>query len=202
MKQYPSIQREVVDKPIIAFAKLDGSNIRSTWTRKDKKFTRFGSRKVLMDETHEQLGKAIGLIKTKYEKDLTDLFKQERFEEVVCFFEFFGPNSFAGVHDQSDKHDVVLFDLDVYKRGLIPPREFMKLTGKIDTPSVLYEGRATDSFIQSVRDSTLENMPLEGVVCKGAPVKNGFPPLMFKLKSTKWLDMVKAKYKDNWEDLI
>jgi len=202
MKQYPSIQREIVDKPIIAFAKNDGNNIRAEWSKKHKGFVKFGSRKVLIDETHEQLGKSINLIKTKYEKDLTDIFKKERYEEVVCFFEFFGPNSFAGMHDPNDTLDVLLFDLDVYKYGLLPPREFIKLTGKIDTPSVLYEGRPTQEFIKSVYDSTLENMPLEGVVCKGLPIKNGYPPLMFKLKSKIWLDKVKEKYKDNWEELI
>jgi len=202
MKQYPSIQREIVDKPIIAFGKQDGSNIRAEWNKKHKGFVKFGSRKVLIDETHEQLGKSINLIKTKYEKDLTDIFKKEQFEEVVCFFEFFGPSSFAGVHNQDEQHDVVLFDLDVYKKGLLPPREFMKLTGRIDTVSVLYEGKPTQEFIKSVYDSTLENMPLEGVVCKGLPIKNGYPPLSFKVKSKKWLDMVKEKYKDNWEELI
>ena len=202
MKQYPSIQREIVGKPIIAFAKNDGNNIRAEWSKKHKGFVKFGSRKVLIDETHEQLGKSINLIKTKYEKDLTDIFKKERYEEVVCFFEFFGPNSFAGMHDPNDTLDVLLFDLDVYKYGLLPPREFIKLTGKIDTPSVLYEGRPTQEFIKSVYDSTLENMPLEGVVCKGLPIKNGYPPLMFKLKSKIWLDKVKEKYKDNWEELI
>lgn len=202
MKQYPSISREIVDRPIIAWGKIDGSNIRAEWNKKYKGFVKFGSRKVLIDETHEQLGKSINLIKTKYEKDLTDIFKKEQFEEVVCFFEFFGPSSFAGVHNQDEQHDVVLFDLDVYKKGLLPPREFMKLTGRIDTVSVLYQGKPTQEFIKSVYESTLENMPLEGVVCKGLPIKNGYPPLSFKIKSKKWLDMVKDKYKDNWEELI
>ena len=171
MKQYPSIQREIVDKPIIAFAKNDGNNIRAEWSKKHKGFVKFGSRKVLIDETHEQLGKSINLIKTKYEKDLTDIFKKERYEEVVCFFEFFGPNSFAGMHDPNDTLDVLLFDLDVYKYGLLPPREFIKLTGKIDTPSVLYEGRPTQEFIKSVYDSTLETCHLKVLCVKDCPLK-------------------------------
>ena len=60
-------------------------------------------------------------------------------------------------------------------------------------PSVLYEGLADDEFVESVRASTLPGITLEGVVCK-APNPNGkktSQPIMFKLKTKKWLDMLR-----------
>ena len=76
MKQYPSIDATVRRGILVyAFDKLDGSNIRAEWDRK-KGFTKFGSRNVLIDETESALGASIPLIKQKYEKDLTDIFKK------------------------------------------------------------------------------------------------------------------------------
>lgn len=197
MKQYPSIGRDIVDQPIIAFAKYDGSNIRCEWTRKTG-FEKFGSRRVLLGSDHPFLGKAIDLFKDTYSVQLGDAFKQARFEKVTCFFEFFGPKSFAGLHQPDDDHQVVLFDLDVFKKGLMLPRDFVRLTAGMKAAEVLYEGKPNEPFLKSVRDSTLPGMPLEGVVCKGAPLKNGYPPNMFKIKSTQWIDKVKAMYAD-WE---
>src|SRR5690348_2974395 len=117
MKQYPTISKQTQNVPIYAFDKIDGSNIRAEWDRK-KGFCKFGSRHQLIDNTHLFLGEAPDLVRQKYEKQLTDVFKKERFESAVCFFEFSGPSSFAGTHNKEEKHDVVLFDIDVYKKGL------------------------------------------------------------------------------------
>jgi hypothetical protein len=43
MKTYPSISRDIVGQPIYAFDKLDGSNIRAEWSKKNG-FHKFGSR--------------------------------------------------------------------------------------------------------------------------------------------------------------
>ena len=50
-----------------------------------------------------------------------------------------------------------------------------------------------------VRDSKLENMANEGVICKGAPLKKGFQPHMFKIKSYKWLKELREKCKTEEE---
>ena len=191
MKSYPSIDRDPrQDVHIYAFDKLDGSNIRAEWNPK-KGFYKFGSRNQLIDDTHKPLGRAIPLIKEKYEEDLTMVFKEQKWREVVCFFEFFGPNSFAGYHDLDDTHSVVLFDVDVYKNGLLEPRQFIKLFGHLDTPKVLYEGKANATFYEKVRTSNLNEMTFEGVVCKGANDKKTHMPIMFKIKSRAWLDRLK-----------
>lgn len=195
MKQYPSIPREIVrNLSIYAFDKLDGSNIRAEWNRKHKEFTKFGSRTVLLGEDHPHLGKSIGLIKSKYEKPLTDIFIDERWEEVVCFFEFYGPKSIAGIHDPEDtEQTVTLFDVNVHKRGQIFPNEFIKLFDqKVEVAKLLYTGNATIDFELDVKGGQLPGMTFEGVVCKSSmAIKRGYPPVMFKIKNRAWIEKVR-----------
>jgi hypothetical protein len=196
MKQYPSISKQFVDIPIIAFDKLDGSNIRSEWNKKNG-FHKFGSRTRLLDPNEKPLGEAVSLIKSKYEKDLSNLFIKQRYEKVICFFEFFGEHSSFGQHLE-EPHDVVLFDIDVYKKSLLLPRDFIKLVGHLDIPKVLYEGKANIPFQESVYGSTLDGMSFEGVVCKGEYDKFKMPT-MFKIKSNEWLSKLKCYCGDNLE---
>ena len=75
MKSYPTIEHTVShDIPVVVFDKLDGSNIRAEWNRKQKKFYKFGSRNVLLDETSStnELSAAIPLIREKYEQEEED----------------------------------------------------------------------------------------------------------------------------------
>jgi RNA ligase len=177
---------------VIAFDKCDGSNIRAEWSPK-RGFYKFGSRKCLIDEKHEQLGKSVGLIQDTCAAELAKVFKDERWEKAICFFEFYGPRSFAGNHHEDDDHQVTLFDVNPHKRGMVSPRDFIKLFGHLEIPEVLYEGLADDKFVDAVHNSTLPGITLEGVVCK-APNPNGkktSQPIMFKLKTKKWLDMLR-----------
>lgn len=182
-------------------------NKRAEWDSKSKAFSKFGTRKRLLDPNEEVLGEAVSLIVNSYQEPLTKIFKDKRYERTVCFFEFFGPSSFAGIHKTGEPHQVVLFDIDVYKKGLLQPREFLKLVeGKVSIPGVLYEGKANSLFVDQVKTSTLPGMTFEGVVCKGLPIKNGYPPLMFKVKSEVWIEKVKSLYpnadKEMLEDLL
>lgn len=192
MKQYLSIPKDISrNLSIYAFDKLDGSNIRAEWSRKHKAFTKFGSRTVLLGEDHPTLGKAIQLVKTKYEIALTEIFLPEGFEEVTCFFEFHGPRSFAGFHNPEDDLTVTLIDVNVYKKGFLFPQEFIKLFKSVDTPALLHVGNVTHEFEQEVRTGVLQGMTFEGVVCKASvSVKKGYPPTMFKIKNKAWIDKV------------
>lgn len=195
MKQYPSIQREVVSGSIIyAFDKLDGSNIRAEWSKK-RGFYKFGSRKRLLGEDDPILGEAISLINDKYGETLPKIFNKQRWKKVLCFFEFFGPNSFAGVHED-EKHDIVLIDISYDNHGILEPKEFLKIFKNVDTPSMLYHGKMNQEIIKQIKERDLPGMTFEGVVCKGKYISPG-RPLMFKIKSQEWLDKVKEKYKDD-----
>ena len=69
MKEYPTISTKIVDQPIYAFDKLDGSNIRAEWTKKQG-FYKFGKRHGLVDETNLLLGDAKSLIQETYSEQL------------------------------------------------------------------------------------------------------------------------------------
>jgi len=190
MKSYPIISYEVDGNiPIYAFDKLDGSCIRAEWTMK-KGFWKFGTRRRLLD-TSEFLGKAIGLIREKYEEDLSKIFYDHKYGRVLCFFEFWGGSSFAGQHREDEDHTVTLIDVNPFKKGILPPKVFIDLFGKLDIPNVVFYGRVNSSFVESVRESSVTNMTFEGVVCKGMKKKR---LVMFKLKSRQWVERVKGEY--------
>jgi hypothetical protein len=200
MKSYPSIDhKHNTEVEIIAFDKLDGSNIRAEWSPK-RGFYKYGTRRRVIDASDTHLGKAVDLINEIYAPVLPKIFMRQRWHQnVVCFFEFFGEHSFAGQHRRRDDHKIVLFDVSVYKQGFVPPSEFVKLFQDVGIPKVLYRGRATEDFIQAVRESALDGMSLEGVVCK-APnpkKKKTGKPVMFKIKSEAWLEKLKEHCEGN-----
>lgn len=194
MEQYPSIATAVQKTPIIAFDKLDGSNIRVEWSRKTG-FYKWGTRTRLLDPNEEPLGEAKNLFEDKYAADLDQVYRKQKFERATAFLEFYGGNSFAGQHEE-EEHTLTLFDVHVYKQAFLLPKDFLKLFGHLDIPKVLYQGNANENFIQQVRERTLEGMTYEGVVCKGG-YDNRHRIISFKIKSNDWLDAVKAKYAHN-----
>lgn len=195
MEQYPTVSRNIIQSfPIYAFDKLDGSNIRCEWTQKlGFEKDKFGSRKVLMDKDHEFLGDAINLFKEKYNDSLNTIFRKERWQKVVCFFEYHSPNSFAGFH-ADEQHFVTLIDVHVYKKGYLPPNEFYKIFKEVDIPKLLYRGTVNQTLIDEVKNGTLEGMTFEGIVCK-AMVKRKYH--LFKIKNKAWLEKLKQKCGDD-----
>ena len=211
MIAYPSIQRGLgAARPwnkhgyIYAFDKLDGSHIRAEWSKK-RGFYKFGTRKRLMDETDPHFGKAKWLIIDKYAADLGEIFTKDRQERAVAFFEFYGPNSFAGLHKEDDEHTVTLIDV-AYNTGILEPKEFLKKFGHLDVPAVLWIGKANSELVNLVETGQLEGMTFEGVVCKGkhlpTTVAVGKVPLMFKIKNKAWIDKLKEQYSERFEELL
>jgi hypothetical protein len=189
MKRYPSVDKKIQHIPVWMFDKLDGSNIRVEWTRKNG-LSKFGSRNQLIDST-SFLGESIELIK-EHENTLDNVFRKKlRLNKATCFFEFFGENSFAGNH-YKEKHKVVLLDVFVYKKGIIQANEFIKLFGdRVPTPNFLHRGYVGSEIVEQIKQNNFDGMTFEGVICKGKMKKNmGFPP-MFKIKSNGWLDKLR-----------
>lgn len=187
MKSYPSIPKDIISNVFVwAFDKLDGSNIRVEWRRKTGLW-KFGTKTRLVDNTDPIFGRAPGLILEKYGEGLDRILHDKNWDKSICFFEFHGENSAFGIHDENDSHTVTLIDVNVYKKGILEPKEFVKLFGDLGIPKVLYRGYAHAEFIESVRNGTLPEMTFEGAVCK----TNGNKPTMFKVKNRAWLQKLR-----------
>lgn len=187
MKEYDSIKyglKEFHSIPIIAFDKLDGSNIRIEWNRKSG-FNKVGTRTQLINETSE-FYKAFLIFKNKYENTLIDLFKTKVFRninKITVFGEFFGKQSKFGIHDfKNDIFDYVIFD--IYLNDLkcfVSPKDFIKY--EFHKPDIIYIGNMNKEFISDIRKNTELK---EGVVCKGFDKKGILR--YFKLKTDKWFE--------------
>jgi len=190
MKTYPTIPTTISNVDIFAFDKLDGSSIRAEWSRK-RGFYKFGTRHRMLGSDDPIFGEAIGLIQDNFGNDITSVMKKARADNGVFFFEFFGDNSFAGFH-QEEMHRVVLFDVNFYKQGILPPKEYLKLFGHLDIAQMLYRGKPNNDFLEQVRNGTLPGMTYEGVVCK-APHSSKPGVLMFKVKNQAWYQALRDR---------
>lgn len=192
MKSYPSISTSIdFSKSYHVFDKLDGSNIRAEWAPK-KGFSKFGSRTQLLLPEQTVLYPAIEHFKEKYSEELEVRFRKEKFERAVVFYEWLGPNSFAGSHpDPVEDMDSVIIDIAVYKKGILPPDKFLNVLAGLDHAPLLMEGKISEEVFQSVRNSTLPGMTFEGVIVKGEFQQKEGGPIMGKIKSNAWLNKLK-----------
>lgn len=171
MLQYPSItgwKKAPIGKPCVAFYKHDGSNLRWEWSPK-KGWSKYGTRKTMFDATTPLYNQAIELFHDNMGQTIVDTinhFHGRKVERITAFTEFFGPSSFAGYHEFDEQKELKLFDVFVFKKGFVPPRQFVKLFNRHDwCTDVIYEGNMSREFIDDVRNG---KYPVyEGVVCKG-----------------------------------
>lgn len=195
MKQYPSIPvstgQSFREFDAYIFAKLDGSNVRAEWTRK-KGWSKFGTRTRLVDTTDPVFGIVPALFMQTLSEDIERIAKDERWEHLVVFCEFYGESSFAGLHTPGEPKSLALLDVAANKRGLLPPRDFVKLfANKTSIAPFLGTQRWTRGLVNQVRQSAYPGMSSEGVVGK-AQIKHEL--VMAKAKSLVWLNRVAALY--------
>jgi hypothetical protein len=197
MKTYPKIEylaNDFIGNKVWAFDKLDGSNLRFEWSKK-RGWYKFGTRKTMISELDPNFGSAIPIFLNKYGDDLDRVFKKKysTAQSIVVFGEYLGDNSFAGQHIETDKKDVILFDVNVYKKGFIEPQEFVDNFGHLDTAKLIYNDIFDEDFIKSVK---LNQYNLkEGVICKGLRKTKGDDLVwMTKIKCNHWLEKVKKIY--------
>jgi hypothetical protein len=188
--------------PCYAFRKYDGSNFRAEWSRK-RGWYKFGTRTQIIDRTHPDFGKAVDVFLATQAGPIEKVFRDERglrsFESALVFGEFLGPNSFAGQHVAADPKEVVLFDVNLHKRGLMPPREFLQYFSHLRHAELVYQGNFNESFKQDVREGKYGQN--EGVVAKGSvPGKKEQHSLwMSKVKTNWWLEELKSRAATNVE---
>ena len=186
-------------KHCIAFNKYDGSNLRWEY-RKKTGWCKQGTRTQLFDETSEVFGEAIKLFEETYADDIEKIIKDtprmRNADYVTVFTEFYGPGSFAGQHVQDEPKELMLFDVQVHKRGIMDPKEFLKTFNHLKIPEVIYEGNMNQSFIDKVRDNHF--VLNEGVVCKGGKKHTLW---MCKIKTEAYTEALKELYEADWEKL-
>lgn len=199
MKTYPSIlgcDKNTPNSKCIAFYKYDGSNLRWEWSKK-RGWYKFGTRNRLFDSTDEIFGEAISIFQNTYANDIERiLIDSFRTESAIAFTEFLGPSSFAGLHIKDEPKELILFDISIYKKGLLSPVEFIKEFKSIKTAEVIYTGNLNQPFIQSVRENT-DGKLNEGVVCKGG---EGHKLWMRKIKTNSYLEKLKNRMPNDWQN--
>jgi hypothetical protein len=156
MKTYPSITTKIdFSLSYHIFDKLDGSNIRAEWSPKQG-FYKFGSRTQLLTPDQAPLYPSIEAFQTKYGEELGSRLSKAKVERAVCFFEWLGPkSSFGSHHDDIETMNPVLIDIDIYKKGLMPPEKFVDFTAGLEIPKLIHVGRVSEDMFQSVRNRTL-----------------------------------------------
>jgi hypothetical protein len=194
MKQYPSIEyynKGFFGDTVWAFDKLDGSNIRAEWSRK-RGWYKFGTKTQMISEKDPNFGDAIPIFLEKYGDGLEKVFRKKysNVESVVVFGEYLGENSFAGKHEIEDKKDIVIFDVNLYKKGFISPRDFIDNFGHLHIPSVVYKGEYDYDLINDIKNN-IWNLK-EGVICKGVRKTKGDEIVwMTKIKTIEWLEKIR-----------
>ena len=124
----------------------------------------------------------------------------------VAFYKYDGSNlTFAGKHDpeflgveSNDPKELVLFDVNIHKRGFISPKDFVELFGLMPIAEVIYQGVFSPDFIDAVRNG--EYPVKEGIIAKGG---SGHGIWMRKVKTLEYLEQLKTRFPDigkRWED--
>lgn len=196
MKTYPTISgltpkiRALVEGcPVYLFRKEDGSNIRAEWNP-NKGFYKYGRRNGLLDDSNPVLKEAPELFLDKYGEHFERCFRKTgKIESAIVYFEFFGNSSRFGNH-KAEQHTVQAFDINIHKRGFLPPALFIKMMGDLNT-GLVWRGKFNQDILDQVRDGSLPGISFEGVVGKE---EGG---TMFKYKCQRWYDALKEHCGDN-----
>ena len=188
MKTFPSIRQS--RKPFKAhiFDKLDGTNLRFSWNKKEGWYE-YATRTRPLPADHKlyQIGYEIFL--NKFADKIVSVASRNNWKRLDVFFEFYGENSFAGRHDLNEKQTISMIDLAPNTRGFLNPLEFLDLFNDLKIATYLGEADWNEDYIEAVRAGLVEGMTFEGVVAKAENKQR-----MAKAKTQKWIDKVIAEY--------
>ena len=196
MQSYPSIPTAAgYDRTLSyhVFDKRDGSNVRAEWTSK-KGLVKFGSRTQLLSAEQKVLFPAIEIIR-RHEHDLDAALRQTGLAKATLFFEYEGPNSFAGSHtDDVALMGVRLLDVHAFGRGLMEPAwvRALGMDAHVPMAELLHVGRVDEQMLLDIRAGVFPGVTAEGVVAKGPFVRALGHPVMFKHKTQAWFDRLRA----------
>lgn len=217
MKQYPSIfnSSKAPRQNCYAWVKYDGSNLRAEFSRK-RGWYKFGTRKLMFDETSPVFGPAIPFFLQKYGDELPKVFKHKDFRGVdsfIVFAEWFGAKSFAGLHEPDDPKDLVLFDVNPITKGMLGPKQFLDYFGHLPVAEHIYTGNLNEELIQNVKASNFEFLDFrskydiktevpEGIICKGTQKDKTGNYWMCKIKTEAYFQELRNRKPQGWEAII
>src|SRR5438128_2668604 len=156
MLYYPKIpgSRHCPDGRCVAFEKYDGTNLHWEWDR-EFGWHSFGTRrgeftltKIGVEQfiqAHAHLAECVDVFQDQLaggiEKVFIDHPNYREFISIKVFAEFFGPNSFAGLHKVDDPKQLMIFDVLTEPFGMIGPEQFVADFGHLSTARVVYRGK-------------------------------------------------------------
>ena len=192
-----------------AFEKLDGTNCHFVWTPEDG-FHLFGTRRTQFSftkpgikefiQTHSELANVPDVFNDKFRDKLNSIysranvFNKTLITKAIIYAEFYGPNSFAGAHDELDQANDLqtLTIIDVSVNGkLVEPillvADYTEIY-QLDVAPLVYSGKYTGQFTNDVRDG---KYPVnEGVVVKSVAHNE---VLMTKIKTKDYLKRLEKR---------
>ncbi|PQO26333.1 RNA ligase family protein [Blastopirellula marina] len=211
MLHYPKIpgSKNAPLQRCVAFEKYDGTNLHWDWDR-DFGWHAFGTRRDSFNLTeegidqfrqrHAHLAECVALFYETLAEPLEQIFREQadykREQSCTAFAEFFGPNSFAGLHQAADPKELRLFDVATESSGLLGPARFVDDFAGLPIARVVYQGKLTGKFADDVRQGKYDID--EGVVCKGGG--DGEAHWMVKIKTDAYLARLKLAFAERWED--
>lgn len=202
MKQYPSIfhVEGFHGQFCSAFYKYDGSNLRFSWTKK-RGWHKFGTRTQLFSESEPTFGCAIKIFNETYAEGLAKVFTDNKLfrntQEIIAFCEFFGTKSFAGQHVPDDPKQLVLFDVNLHKKGMLSADDFVDAFGeRVKIADLVYRGPLTKDFEREVREGIITGLN-EGVICKGG---SSHKLWMCKIKTNAYKELLRQRFQDSWNN--
>lgn len=193
MKDYPSIPgstgQQFRDIPnAVVFGKIDGSSMRSEWSRK-RGWYKHGRRTGLLDDSNPQLALVPSLFDEKLAESLARIAHDARWLTLVVFYEFWGRASVAGLHAAADPKFLTVFDA-APEGEMLGPTEFRKtFAGVVDTAPYLGTMHWTRGLVELIRRGELPGMPFEGAVGK-MQLGRGGEIVRAKAKTQAWIDRV------------
>lgn len=194
------------------YNKLDGQNFCVKYNPRTREFGPYGSRKAMVDETSEQFGECVKWFEgSNYREILNNIVRTHRgkkdifqgIDEITFFFEWYGPNSFAGRHQEGDEMHLALIDVFLKKKGYMEPADYERLfrNSGVEMPDLIYKGPLTNEIIESIQsidyDSGTEFAVIkEGVVFKRSTLMKGQRRPSVKVKTKWWLNKLHSMYSE------
>jgi hypothetical protein len=210
MLHYPKIpdSRNAPNQVCIAFEKYDGTNLHWEWDR-DFGWHAFGTRRdqynltpagiAQFEQKHAHLSGCTELFNELIADQLDQILRQnpayQAYQSCKAFTEYFGENSFAGLHRETDPKELRLFDLLFEPDGMLGPEQFVRDFAELPIARVVYRGRLTGQFVEDVRRGKYGVN--EGVICKSG---SGGKLWMAKIKTNAYMQRLQQAFAANWED--